>query len=502
VAVLAAALRASPVESTGEDPLPHLTDRAVVLGAARHSVLPDSGTHGWRRRAELPFEPARGYHAVLGRNGGGALLSVKGAPEVVLPRCTEWLRAGEVVALDDARRHELSTGVEHLARRGLRILAVAEREASSRRDLDDERVDRLRLLGYVTLADPVRPTAAHSVAALRSAGVRTVMVTGDHPSTAEGIAAELGLLDGRRVLTGVELDALDDAALDALLEETCVFARVTPSHKVRIVAAYQRVGRAVAMTGDGANDAPAIRLADVGVALGENSTSAARAVADVVVTDGRIETLIDAIVEGRAMWASVREAIAILLGGNLGEILFAVSTAAVSGGTLSPRQLLLVNLLTDAAPALTIAMRPPRGKTPEDLLREGPEASLGAALERQIVARAIATAAGAGLAWTGARLTGRGRRASTVALIALVGGQLGQTLATCGRDPTVLAAALGSALALGVAVQTPVLSQLMGCTPLGPVGWGIGLAGAAAATGLAAVTPGLVARIPRFADIT
>lgn len=500
VAVLAAALRASPVETVGEDPLPHLTDRAVVLGAARHSVHADSGTHGWRRRAELPFEPARGYHAVLGRNGGGALLSVKGAPEVVLPRCTEWLRAGEVVALDDARRHELSTGVERLARRGLRILAVAEREASSRRDLDDERVDRLRLLGYVTLADPVRPTAAHSVAALRSAGVRTVMVTGDHPSTAEGIAAELGLLDGRRVLTGVELDALDDAALDALLEETCVFARVTPSHKVRIVAAYQRVGRAVAMTGDGANDAPAIRLADVGVALGENSTSAARAVADVVVTDGRIETLIDAIVEGRAMWASVREAIAILLGGNLGEILFAVSTAAVSGGTLSPRQLLLVNLLTDAAPALTIAMRPPRGKTPEDLLREGPEASLGAALERQIVARAIATAAGAGLAWTGARLTGRGRRASTVALVALVGGQLGQTLATCRRDPTVLAAALGSALALGVAVQTPVLSQLMGCTPLGPVGWGIGLAGAAAATGLAAVTPGLVARIPRFAD--
>jgi cation-transporting P-type ATPase I len=500
--VLAAALRASPFDRPDKDPLPHLTDRAVVEGAARHGVVATAGLEGWRRRAELPFEPARGYHAVLGRNGGVFLLSVKGAPEVVVPRCSEWRHAGGVVALDDALRAELATNVENLARRGLRILAVAEREASSRRDLDDDRVDRLCLIGFVSLSDPVRPTAASAVSELAAAGVRTVMITGDHPSTAEGIAAELGLLNGHRVLTGPELEAMDDDALDAVLDDTSVFARVTPTHKVRIVGAYQRQGRAVAMTGDGANDAPAIRLADVGVALGEHSTSAARAAADVVVVDGRVETLIDAIVEGRAMWTSVREAIAVLIGGNLGEILFTVATSAVSDGTLGPRQLLLVNLLTDAAPALAIAMRPPKDKAPEDLLREGPEASLGVALERQIVSRAVATAAGAGVAWAGARVTGRATRASTVALVGLVGGQLGQTLAAGGRDPVVLAAALGSGVALAAIVQTPGLSQFFGCTPLGPVGWGLGLGGAAVATALATVTPAAVALVPRFADTT
>ncbi|MCU1499294.1 MAG: Calcium-transporting ATPase, partial [Acidimicrobiales bacterium] len=432
--------------------------------------------------------------------GQSYLLSVKGAPEVVLPRCSTWLVDGRISALDEDQRALLFEGVDRLARTGHRILAIAERDASSRADLDDERVDRLCLRGLLMLSDPVRPAAAQSVAALTAAGVRTVMITGDHPSTAEGIAAELGLLNSHRVVTGPELDAMDDDALDAILDEVSVFARVTPTHKVRLVAAYQRQGRAVAMTGDGANDAPAIRLADVGVALGEHSTSAARAVADVVVADGRIETLIDAIVEGRGMWASVREAIAILVGGNLGEILFTVGTSAVSQGALSPRQLLLVNLLTDAAPSLAIAVRTPRDKRPEDLLREGPEASLGVSLERQIVSRAVATATGASIAWGAARVTGRAHRASTVGLVGLVGTQLGQTMVVGGRDPVVAAASLASAGALAGIVQTPGVSQFFGCTPLGPVAWAQGLAGSVAGVGLSLVLPPVVARIPRFAD--
>ena len=499
-AVLAAAVRASPLPNSDDDPLPHLTDRAVVDGASRLGVDPRLGVQGWRRRDELPFEPARGYHAVLGRNGRSFVLNVKGAPEVILPRCDRWRRGTTVTDLDDAVRAELEATVEGLARRGYRILAVAERDASSRADLDDERIERLHLLGFVALSDPVRPAAAASVASLGDAGVRTVMITGDHPSTAEGIAAELGLLNGHRVLTGPELDDLDDDALDAVLDDTGVFARVTPTHKVRLVAAFQRRGRTVAMTGDGSNDAPAIRLADVGVALGEHSTSAARAVADVVVADGRIETLIDAIVEGRAMWASVREAIAVLVGGNLGEILFTVAASVVTDQALAPRQLLLVNLLTDGAPALAIAVRSPRGKRPEDLLSEGPDASLGTSLERQIVSRAIATATGAGVAWTSARLTGRATRASTVALAGLVGTQLGQTLVVGGRDPVVLAASLSSAAALVVIIQTPGLSQFFGCTPLGPVGWAQALGGSATGMGLAQVLPPLIGRIPRFAD--
>ncbi|HEX5367531.1 MAG TPA: HAD-IC family P-type ATPase [Acidimicrobiales bacterium] len=495
-AVLAAAVRASPPVPPGDDPLPHLTDRAVVEGAARRGVEAGAGVTGWHRRAELPFEPARGYHAVLGRDGGSFLLSVKGAPEVVVPRCGRWQVGDTAVDLDGTAGDELRRHVDGLARRGYRVLAVAEREASGRVDLDDDRVDGLTLLGFVALSDPVRPTAAAAVAALAAAGIGTVMITGDHPSTAEGIAAELGLLNGRAVVTGADLDTMDDGALDAVVDDTTVFARVTPAHKVRLVEAYRRRGRAVAMTGDGANDAPAIRAADVGVALGEHSTSAARAVADVVVTDGRIETLIDAVVEGRAMWASVREALAILVGGNVGEIAFTLGTGAVTGTTLSPRQLLLVNLFTDAVPSLAIAMRTPRHKGAEDLLGEGPEASLGVALERQVVTRALATAAGAGVAWAGARATGRARRASTVALAGLVGAQLGQTLVVGGPDPVVALAGLGSAAALAAVIQTPGLSRLVDCTPLGPLGWGLALAGTATGVGLSLVLPPLVDRLP------
>ena len=193
----------------------------------------------------------------------------------------------------------------------------------------------LVLLGLIGLADPVRPTAAAAIDGVQAAGVSVVMVTGDHPSTAEGIAAELGILDSRRVMTGAELSQLDDGQLDEILEDVSVFARVTPADKVRIVGAYQRGGKAVAMTGDGANDAPAIMLADAGLALGERSTPAARSAADVVITDDSIETIVEAIIEGRAMWAAVRDALAILLGGNFGEIAFTAG-ASIAHRALAP----------------------------------------------------------------------------------------------------------------------------------------------------------------------
>ena len=270
--------------------------------------------------------------------------------------------------------------------------------------LTDDDLDASTLLGFLALADPIRDTAAQAAADLQRSGIELVMVTGDHPSTAEGIAAELGILNGRRVLTGPELEDLTDAELDAVLPDVSVFARVTPAHKVRIVAAYQRVGRAVAMTGDGANDANAIRLADAGVALGRHCSPAARAAADVIITDDRIETIVQTIIEGRALWASIRDALAILLGGNLGEIGFILATGGLVGRpALNPRQVMLVNLLTDVAPSLAIAARPPAARTPEQLAREGPERSLGGQLDEAIVQRATATALGATSAWLVAR---------------------------------------------------------------------------------------------------
>ncbi len=453
-------------------PMAHPTDQAIVDGAVAVGAQLDDGAPGWSLLDALPFEPSRGYHATVGSHDGGVLLSVKGAPETVLTRCTARRGPGGVRSLTPATRKRLERSVDDLARRGLRVLAVAEAALSPDQEICDDDVDGLVFLGFLALADPVRPSAAAAVDGLRRAGVEVVMVTGDHPSTAEGIAAELGILNGHRVMTGGELEQLDDAALAAVLTDVSVFARVTPADKVRIVRAYQASGIAVAMTGDGANDAPAIRLADAGLALGANATAAARDAADVIITDERIETIVDAIIEGRAMWASVREALAILLGGNLGEIGFTVAASGLTGRTpLSSRQLLLVNMLTDVAPSMAIAVRPPRNHSYDDLAAEGPDRSLGASLNRAIALRAVTTAAGAGAAWGIASLTGGPKRAGTVGLVSLVGTQLGQTLTSGGMHPSVLLASVGSTVALVAIVQTPGVSQFFGCTPLDPLAW-------------------------------
>ncbi len=483
-AIVGAALRASP-RFEGGRAIPHPTDRAVVEGATGLGVAPEDGLREWKRIDEMPFEPARGYHAVLGLSETGHLLSVKGAPEVVLTRCDSVERGGKAVPLDETTRRELAEEVDRLARQGYRVLAVAERRASSRADLDESRISRLCFLGYLGLSDPVRPTAKRSVDGLIRAGVRVVMITGDHPSTAEAIAAEVGALNGLHIMTGPEIDDLDDEALVEVLPQVSVFARVTPAHKARIVSCLRRAGKIVAVTGDGANDVPAIRLADVGVALGSRATPAARAAADIVVADNRIETIIDAIVEGRAMWGSVRDSLGILLGGNVGEILFTVGSSLLTRrSALNARQLLLVNLLTDMLPAMAVAVRPPSATSPEKLLAEGPEASLGAALTRDIYLRAATTAVGAGLAWGLARMTGTRGRADTVGLIGLVATQLLQTLMTGGKDRTVMIAAVSSLAGLAMIVSTPGLSQFFGCRPIGPFGWGIGLGCSAAAGAL------------------
>ncbi|MGC9541427.1 HAD-IC family P-type ATPase [Streptomyces sp. UG1] len=493
--VAAAALAGPPGPAAA---LAHPTDRAIAHGAQQADATTQAAG-GWRRLAELPFEPGRGYHAVLGEADGRWRLVVKGAPEVVLARCERVRQGARTVPFTAELREAIDRDIEGHARRGLRVLAVADRHrpdahAPAHPSLDETDVEGLCLLGLIGLADPVRPTAAESVARLAAAGVRIVMLTGDHPSTAAAIAGELQPGQALRMMTGPELDALDDAEMAKTLPEIQVFARVTPAHKVRIVSALRAAGRVVAVTGDGANDAPAIRIADVGIAIGSRATPAARTAADVVVTDDRLETIVDAIVEGRAMWGSVRKALGILLGGNLGEIAFVLATTLLTGrSALNARQLLLVNLLTDMLPAMAIAARPPAGRA-ERLLAEGPEASLGTALTRHIRLRAALTALAAGSAWIAARATGTRAHADTVALVALVASQLLQTLVDAGRDPVVLLAAVGSLAALGVVVAVPPLSRFFGSRPLGPAGWTIALAAATAPVALVTAWQRLTAR--------
>lgn len=495
-ALLLAALHAAVVddgdERHGANRRVHSADRALAAAADAHGIVTD-----WIVAADLPFEHERSFSATRAVTPDGWSVAVKGAPEVILERCTTRRVRGESIRLGTELRAAAAAEASDLAAAGYRVLAVAQRPASSRLELSEDDVSRLELLGFVALADRIRDTARDAVASLRRAGVDVVMITGDHPATARAVAADLGLVDGRRVLAGPDMDELDDSALDAVVEEVSVFARVTPVHKVRIVQSLRRRDRVVAMTGDGTNDAGAIRLAHVGVALGRRATPAARSAADLVVADDRLETIIDAIIEGRAMWGAVRDALSLLLGGNLGELGFAVLVGGVSGRPpLNARQTLLVNLLTDMLPAMAVASRPPRGVTPEGLLDAGPDTALGGALTRDVITRAVVTGSSATAAWIAARVTGRRAHADTVGLVTLVGTQLGQTLLASGGDPRVVAASIGSMAALGVAVQVPGVNRFFGCRALGPLGWSIACAATVAGTAAAAAAPAVARALP------
>jgi cation-transporting ATPase I len=495
--VLAAALRAAPDFRAGpstQDPM----DAALARAGKLRAVSGEHESPGLTRGVDLAFEAGRGYQAVSYRAAQHWHVAVKGSPETILPFAEHWWRGEERLTLDRALRAELLAKAREFARRGLRVLAVCERSYAFDESLELTKLEGLIFRGFIAFSDPVRRTSAQSVSDLRAAGVEVVMLTGDHPSTAEAVAREVDLLRGRAVLTGTELSDLGDDELDRKISGIGVFARVTPAQKVRVVRALQRAGRVVAMVGDGANDAPAIRLSNVGIAIGEGSTSAARAAADIVLTDERIETLVLAVVEGRAMWASVRDAVSILIGGNLGEIGFTLGAGLVDGRPpLNARQLLLVNLLTDVAPAMAIALRPPAKETMASLAHEGPEASLGKALNRDIASRAIVTALGASSAWVIGRLTGTRANANTIGLLALVGSQLGQTLVSGRFSRPVLATSITSAALLAGIVQTPGLSHLFGCRPLGPIGWATAIGASTAATYGAIRFPALVNEIMR-----
>jgi cation-transporting P-type ATPase I len=492
----------------------HATDEAILKAADSLDVHGDSE---WTVVAEVPFESSRGFAAAIGTlsaDPSKPLLMLKGAPEVVLPRC-------RFADPEDDLNHAESL-VHSLAEQGLRVLAVAQRgwvhDTEDDDDTDADAVDAaahdLQLLGYIGLADTARPSARPLIESLVDVERKVVLITGDHPVTARAIAHQLGLPSDARVVTGADLAGLDEDACAKLAADVQVFARVSPEQKVQIVAALQRGGRVTAMVGDGANDAAAIRMADVGIGVSGRGSSAARGAADMVLTDDDLGVLLDALVEGRGMWAGVRDAVTILVGGNVGEVLFTIIGTALGTGRapVGTRQLLLVNLLTDMFPALAVAVTP-QFDEPEadeydteeeaDAARRAyqrsvltqPTPSLDAPLMRQIVTRGAVTAAGATAAWAIGRWTpGTERRTATMGLTALVTTQLAQTLLTRRHSPLVVATALGSSAVLVAIVQTPGVSHFFGCTPLGPVAW-TGVAGAtAAATGLSVLAPTWLAK--------
>ena len=332
------------------------TEAALVVLAAKGGLDRERLTAQMPRIQEIPFDSTRKRMTTLHRQKDRCLALTKGAPDILLTRCDRYLADGREHPLDRGKADEYTRQISELAGRGLRVLGVAQRylEHSEEQDWDKD----LCFLGLVGMQDPVRAEAKAAVSTCLRAGIRPVMVTGDYPQTARAIAGELGLLE-TDVLTGAQIEEMSQEDLGQSLARTQVFARVSPEHKLRIIEALRSRGEVVAMTGDGVNDAPALRSADIGVAMGLGGTEVAKGASDMVLADDNFATIVAAIEEGRAIFENIRKAVIYLLSCNIGELLL-FFLAILSGlpGPMIPVQILLINLVTDGLPALALGVEP------------------------------------------------------------------------------------------------------------------------------------------------
>lgn len=336
------------------------TEGALVVAAAREGVDQEKEEQNWPRTADLPFDSGRKLMSTIhAREDGSWTVFVKGAPDILLERCVASPR-GPLSAQD--RRAVLEAN-EAMAQKALRVIAVARRELHILPPgLEPRAVESgLTFLGLFGLMDPPRPEVKAAVARCHLAGVRPVMITGDHRATAAAVARELDIIrPGEWTVTGGELDFMPQEVLEEDIEKFAVFARVTPEHKMRIVKAWQKRGHVVAMTGDGVNDAPALKTADIGCAMGVAGTDVAKGAAHMILTDDNFSTIVSAIEEGRGIYSNIRKAIHYLLSCNIGEIftIFAATLLDFGQMPLVPVQLLWLNLVTDSLPALALGVEP------------------------------------------------------------------------------------------------------------------------------------------------
>ena len=324
------------------------TETAIVFAAHQFGDTKETLGAAFPRLAELPFDSDRKRMSVVVEHDGRKLAIVKGAFDGIAPLCT---------AGDTERARQVN---DEMSRKALRVLAVAVREIDALPEvLAPETLEQdLTFLGLVGMIDPPREEARDAVAVCREAGIRPVMITGDHVVTASAIAKNLGILqDGDRAITGAELDAMSETELDAAVEQISVYARVSPENKIRIVKAWQKKNKVVAMTGDGVNDAPALKAADIGCAMGITGTDVAKGAADMTLTDDNFATIVDAVREGRGIYANIRKVVGFLLGTNIGEVITVFAAMLLwHRSPLLSMQLLWINLVTDSLPAIALGM--------------------------------------------------------------------------------------------------------------------------------------------------
>ena len=334
------------------------TEAALLVAAAKVGLSRERIEAEEPRLRVLPFDSDRKRMSTARRREGRDWLYAKGAPEMILERCTRLRTEAGTVPFDAAARERFREAAALLAAEALRVLAVAERDVTGIAESDLEQ--DLTFLGFAAMQDPPRAEAREAVAKCRRAGIQTVMITGDHPETGRAIAAELGILaPGDEVLVGADLDRMDDEELATRALRTSVYARVTAEHKLRIVRAWKQRGCVVAMTGDGVNDAPALREASIGIAMGITGTEVAKQAADIVIADDDFASIVAAVEEGRGIFDNIAETLSYLLAGNAGELcLMLVAALAGYPAPLLPIQLLWINLVTDGLPALALATDP------------------------------------------------------------------------------------------------------------------------------------------------
>ncbi len=354
------------------------TEGALVVAAAKAGLHKPELDERFPRKHEIPFASETKRMTTLHEATEGMVAYAKGAPEVILASCSA-RRTGEHDApLDDAHRKAIVDAAQKMAGEALRVLAVARK-----RDATAENAEReMTFLGLVGMIDPPRPEAKAAIKTCEDAGIRVVMITGDHPVTAKAVADELGILKTGRVVTGTELEEIDDTALAREVEKIAVYARVSPAHKLRVVEALQKNGHVVAMTGDGVNDAPALKKADIGVAMGITGTDVAKEAASMTLIDDNFASIVSAVEEGRGIFGNIKKYLMFLLSSNIGEIgLMAGATLMGLPLPLTAVQILYVNLATDGLPALALAVDPPES----DLMQRAPRDPRSGIFTRPVV---------------------------------------------------------------------------------------------------------------------
>ena len=458
-----------------------LVEAADAAGKKREQLLvryPKSG--------EQPFDSRKKYMVTYHRMPGGEWRTiVKGAPDVIIGMCGSTLTERGTVHMSAQERNIILAENERMASASMRMIAAAYCDSGTRPNEKAQPRD-LIFCGLAGMTDPPRPRVREAVERCRMAGIKTVMITGDHIATAKAVARDIGIFHpGDRAISGAELEKLSDSELSHIIGGCSVFARVAPEHKVRIVKALRSKGELVAMTGDGVNDAPALRCADIGCAMGKGGTDVAKSASDIVLTDDNFATIVDAVEQGRGIFDNIRRSIHFLLSSNIGEILVVLCTCLMHlPSPLAAIQLLWVNLVTDSLPALALGAE----RTPDDIMERAPERSSGIFTRSRVMSIIVEGCFIGGLAFLAYSIgrvffdvPGECRVGQTMTFAVLSMSQLFHAFNLRSEKSLFAAGITGNPLLLlsfaaGVIMQcsvisVPVLSDIFGTVPLSPVCW-------------------------------